>query len=104
MWTRFCLQSMYALMAKCEELNTSMAPVYKLRDQMYPCVCTVAVAFSANFSDDPIGQNLSEYMIKLVSGRWSFNCTVYNLNIEFLMHTVQNLMVVIFVTACTVVT
>jgi len=26
---------MYALMAKCEELSSSMAPIYKLREQMY---------------------------------------------------------------------
>ncbi|KAH3816649.1 hypothetical protein DPMN_118169 [Dreissena polymorpha] len=31
------IKSMYALMAKCEELSKSMQPVYKLNDQMYPC-------------------------------------------------------------------
>lgn len=27
---------MYALMAKCEELNRTMRPVYRIQDQMYP--------------------------------------------------------------------
>ncbi|KAK3102373.1 hypothetical protein FSP39_010897 [Pinctada imbricata] len=30
------IKSMYALMAKCEELSNSMKPVYKLANQMYP--------------------------------------------------------------------
>jgi len=32
----YLFQSMYALMAKCEELTQNMEPVYKLADQMYP--------------------------------------------------------------------
>jgi len=32
----YFFQSMYALMAKCEELSTSMEPVNKLAEQMYP--------------------------------------------------------------------
>ena len=28
-------QSMYALMAKCEELSRSVQPVYEIKDQMY---------------------------------------------------------------------
>jgi hypothetical protein len=29
-------QSMYALMAKCEEVSHGMKPLYQLADQMYP--------------------------------------------------------------------
>ena len=32
----FVVQSMYALMAKCEELSKNMKPIYHLADQMYP--------------------------------------------------------------------
>ena len=31
------LQSMYAMMAKCEELSKTMKPIYHLADQVYPC-------------------------------------------------------------------
>lgn len=34
-----CFQAMYALMAKCEELSTTVKPVYQLADQMYPFSC-----------------------------------------------------------------
>ena len=42
---------MYALMAKCEELSASMAPIYKLHDQMYlfRC-CHVVITFSDTVS------------------------------------------------------
>ncbi len=37
---KLSFQSMYALMAKCEELSTNIRPVYQLADQMYPFIQT----------------------------------------------------------------
>ena len=35
-----CVQSMYALMAKCEELSKTMTPIYQIASQMYPLYLT----------------------------------------------------------------
>ena len=32
-----CFQSMYTLMAKCEELNNAMAPAQEIASEMYLC-------------------------------------------------------------------
>ena len=49
---------MYALMAKCEELNRTIAPVYELKEQMYPFtnITSLRSVVSVNENDNENGR------------------------------------------------